>query len=235
MTTAATRNDTDREPNGTPQTDEREKSTRVYTISDVIVGQREIEEELETLQQDAEKLTERLMRFDWYRRCHAAGFDLDRIIRVHTLFTVEGDFRALDPEDVERLIQRTANDGGCFWSSYGFKFVGKGAVQQRHLTDDERDCVIYFLANLHRLPKLAPDPAPIAAPVPQNDAESLTPQAQALLVLRQILEWSVSAPEHRCLPDELFGRASHALSMIDPFWDTWAARPPLRRRDRPGS
>jgi hypothetical protein len=94
--------------------------------------------------------------------------------------------------------------------------VGKGAVQQRHLTDDERDCVIYFLANLHRLPKLTPDPATVAAPVPQNGAEGLTPEAQALLALRQILEWSVSAPDG--LPDALFHRAGRALAQLDPFW-----------------
>jgi hypothetical protein len=193
---------------------------RVYTISDVIVGQREIEEALETLQQDAETLTKRLLRFDWYRRCHTAGFDLNRIIRTCNLFQVEGDFQAIDPEELERLMYRAATEGGCHWDAYNFRFAGKNGVRNRKLTDDERDCVIYFLANLHRLPKLTPDPAPVVTPVPQDTAEGLTPQAEALIVLRQILEWSVSAPAHRGLPDELFDRAGRALSLIDPFWDT---------------
>lgn len=91
--------------------------------------------------------------YGWLRRCHRDGFDVERLLGAFLCCRVDGNLQAFSAEAIEITIQEVA-ECGRLGSRLNYGDSRVVPLGDGELEDEERDSVIYLLANLHRLPPL---------------------------------------------------------------------------------
>jgi hypothetical protein len=209
-------------------TTQRERIDIARVIRNEAARRKELDAENRRHAIAAGELNRKLRVYNWLRRCHAAGFDVDRLAHARLLYFLSDDWSEIagDDELTESLIRQIAERGCAYYGSHQTTFESQSereGIDRPVLDDSERDAVIYFLANLRRLPPLVePEPAPEPEPEPLTpDAPTLISQRDELgRAVRDVLAWYLSVPHGASMPDDLFDRARSAAQAWDPFFDT---------------